>query len=716
MSSAAAWVLAVFAIILSGCATTDDALDDDGLFGGTDWVGDSASNLTSGRPDGSNSRKLGNLGEQKASSAGSKDAVFDLGRDPQLPANGRPIPVETSDSGKRVSFAFVDADIQEFVRVAFDEILKENVVIDPQVQGKVTLRTPEPVSKATALEMIEEVLSINNAEMRRGNGVVRITQRGAASGQGRVATRIIPIKNIDAEQAKLALQPLATDGAQITASREGRFLSIAGSPQSIDSLAGFVDAIDVDQMRGMSLGLVPLKDAGAKAVSSELNQMFGRASGFRAVAVDRMNAVLITASSKQVIRRATTWIQELDVANRDGRQVFVEPIRNRKAADVAAVLSGMLGITSTGSQPSGQGINPALTPQLSQVAETGQGLQGSYTPPGGQPGPLSQLPDGGSAESALSTIDNTLNTPGTGQGSGIEIRADAGTNSLVIHATAEEYRSVEAAIRSLDVLPAQVLIEATIMEVSLNDALRHGVRWFLESGNFGANLSDDLGGAVANVNPGLNIAYGVSNARVVVNALEGVTQVQIVSSPALTVLDNQTATLKVGDQVPIATRSAVGTSNPDSPIVNDIELKDTGVILSVTPRINPSGLVLLDISQEASDVVPTTSSDINSPTIRQRKINSTVAVQSGNEIILGGIITARKGRESQGVPVLKDVPAIGNLFTTRAARERARTELVVIIRPTVMANSAEVYAVTQEIKAKLGASRIKQKQPLKRSF
>lgn len=625
-----------------------------------------------------------------------------------MPTAPSPAAVTASDDGRLVSLAFVDADIQEFIRVVFDEILRENVVVDPQVQGRVTLRTPEPVSRVTAIQMVEEVLAVNNAEMRRSGGIVRITLRGAALNQGRTVSRIVPIRNIDAEEARAALQPLAGEGTQVTASREGRFLSISGTPDSVEALAGFVDAIDVDKMRGVSLGLVPLRDAGAKSVSMELNEMFGRSAGFRAVPIERMNAVLLTGSSRESIRRATSWIRRLDVANRDGRQVFVEPIRNRRAADVAQVLSGMLGIRSEGGASeaavSGRAVNPAFTPETTQVSGSGSTAEGSYTPAGGQPGPLPSLADpdeAGSADQAASSI---------------EIRADAGTNSLVIHATAEEYRTVEAAIRALDVLPSQVLIEATIMEVRLNDALRHGVRWFLESGNFGVSLTDDPSGSIGRVNPGINIAYGVANARAVVNALEGVTRVQIVSSPALTVMDNQTATLKVGDQVPIATRSAVGVTDPDAPIVNDIELKDTGVILSVTPRINPSGLVLLDISQEASDVVPTTSSDINSPTIRQRQINSTVAVQSGREIILGGIITARGARESQGVPVLKDVPVLGNLFTTRAARERARTELVVIIRPTIMANSGEVLAVTEEVKAKIGAGRRERGRILKRAY
>lgn len=185
------------------------------------------------------------------------------------------------------------------------------------------------------------------------------------------------------------------------------------------------------------------------------------------------------------------------------------------------------------------------------------------------------------------------------------------------------------------------------------------------------------------------------------NALSSVTDVEVISSPALTVLDNQTATLKVGDQVPIATRSARSVIDPDSPIVNDIELKETGLILSVTPRVNAGGLVQLDISQEASDVVATTTSGIDSPTIRQRKINSSIAVQSGTEIVLGGLISSRKERSRSGVPFLKDIPVVGEAFTSNRVKDNGRTELLIIIRPIVMANKPDVVAVTQEIKSRM---------------
>ena len=218
-------------------------------------------------------------------------------------------------------------------------------------------------------------------------------------------------------------------------------------------------------------------------------------------------------------------------------------------------------------------------------------------------------------------------------------------------------------------------------------------------GNHSVGLSDLSDGSVASSYPGVSYTFSVPNAKLVINALEQVTDVDVVSSPALTVLDNETATLKVGDQVPIATRSARSVTNPDAPIVNDIQLKDTGIILSVTPRVNASGLVQLDISQEVSDVVATTSSDIDSPTIRQRKIDTSVAVSSGSEIILGGMIGTTREKGNSGVPFLKDIPIVGYAFKSANTDLRGRTELLIILRPTVMGNRSDVEAVTQAVRA-----------------
>ncbi len=414
---------------------------------------------------------------------------------------------------------------------------------------------------------------------------------------------------------------------------------LSGASTDLDSLTQVLDTLDVDHMQGMSFALMPLRDANASSVSSEILQMFGQGNSgaLRAIPIQRMNAVLLMTRTPQTLARAKDWIERLDQSGQDGRQVRVFPIQNRRATDLAQILNGIL--NSRNDQPTTDKTitPPSLTSSTAQTAPiaSASGL-GARVQTASAFDRLSIL--------APSSSDPTPNTGGSSES--VSIKADVSTNSLVVMAKPEIYGLVEAAIRRLDVLPTQVLIEATIAEVGLNDTLRHGVRWYFQQSNHGFGVSDN--GALPQAAAGFNYVFNVPQGRLVVNALEKVTDVEVISSPALTVLDNETATLKVGDQVPIATRSARSITNPDAPIVNDIDLKDTGIILSVTPRVNSSGLVMLDISQEVSDVVATSTSTIDSPTIRLRKINSSVAVQSGAEIVLGGLISTNRHNRQVG--------------------------------------------------------------------
>lgn len=614
----------------------------------------------------------------------------------------------------RISLNFVNADLQEFVRVVFDEVLKETVVVDPNLQGRVTVRTSKPVTRATAIGLVRNVLQMNNASLTKNSQSYRVAALGgagmAASG-GAENIQIVPLKFLNAEQARNLLQPFATNGINIAANPGGRYLAIAGSPSDVDSLVQALDSLDIDQMQGMSFALLPLREASSTTVSAELTQMFaqGNEESFRALPLTRMNAVLLISQAPQLIARAKEWTGRLDQASGDNRRVHVYPVQNRRATEIAQVLNGMLGKSESVPKTGAQTTAPLFTPASSQSpsngsAPTGQGLSGL----GSESPASSMIAPAAAGSSNANLFEASPMMPSNGFNSiegldrqAVQIRADASTNSLVIMARPEEYRLVEAAIRRLDVLPTQVLIEATIVEVSLNDALRHGVRWYFEQGNHGVSLSDGISDSKRELSSGFNYVFKIPKGKVVVNALESVTDVEIISSPALTVLDNQTATLKVGDQVPIATRSSRSVTSPEAPIVNDIEFRDTGIILSVTPRVNASGLVLLDISQEASSVVPTNSSAIESPTIRQRKINSSVAAQSGQEIVLGGLMSANKEMTKEGVPVLKDIPVLGAAFTSKGVRDKARTELLIIIRPVVISNPIDVNSVTQEIKARM---------------
>jgi general secretion pathway protein D len=306
------------------------------------------------------------------------------------------------------------------------------------------------------------------------------------------------------------------------------------------------------------------------------------------------------------------------------------------------------------------------------------------------------------AERAIEAAAVTAAPADDGKPKGVRIVADVRNNALVVYATGAEYEAIDAALQKLDIVPLQVLIEATILEVSLNDNLRYGVQWFFNAGDSTFTFSSLVTGAVASAFPGFSYLFGTSDVRVVVNALSQVTDVKVVSSPQLMVLDNEQARLQVGDQVPIVTRTAQAVTDPDAPLVTEIEYRDTGVLLDIIPRVNASGMVTLDIIQEVSDVTATESSDIDSPTIQQRRIASTVAINSGQTVALGGLIRDRNEVGETGIPVLGDIPLVGNLFKTTSDQVR-RTELLVLLTPRVIRDSAEARAVTEELRKRLRA-------------
>jgi len=288
---------------------------------------------------------------------------------------------------------------------------------------------------------------------------------------------------------------------------------------------------------------------------------------------------------------------------------------------------------------------------------------------------------------------------------GIRITGDEANNALLILATAHQYEVVEAALQKLDIVPLQVLLEAAIAEVTLTNELRYGIQYFAKTGKSQIVLADAATTAIAPTLPGFAYAFASgSNIRVILDALESITNVNVVSSPELLVLNNHTATLQVGDQVPIATQSAVSVITPGSPVVNTIEFRDTGVILKVTPRVNEGGLVTLSMTQEVSGVTRTTSSDLNSPTIQQRRITSSVVIQDGQTVALGGLIKDSRNKTRDGIPFLQRLPYVGALFRTDDTKDE-RTELLVLITPHVVESLDKARSVTNELRRKMPATK-----------
>jgi general secretion pathway protein D len=293
----------------------------------------------------------------------------------------------------------------------------------------------------------------------------------------------------------------------------------------------------------------------------------------------------------------------------------------------------------------------------------------------------------------------------------------------LIYATPSEYRVIEGMLRKIDLTPLQVLIEATIAEVTLNDQLAYGTQFFLggklagiltTAGPAQATTVTGTGALTTNAPttmtvggipvtmgsnfPGFVLANGV---REVLNALSAVTQVKVLSSPHLMVLDNEPARLQVGQQVPILTGTATSTLSTGAPIVNSIDYHSTGVIMQVTPHINSGGLVTLDIAQEVSDVAaPAANTAIGSPTFDDRIVRTRVAVQDGQTVALAGLIRDNAQEGNSGIPYLKDVPVLGTLFSSQTGK-RERTELLVLLTPRVAHDQRDARALTEDLRREL---------------
>lgn len=617
---------------------------------------------------------------------------------------------QVEDTAEGVTLNFVDADLREVIRAVLEDMLDLNYVIDPNVQGRVTLQTSQPLHPEQVLPTLEELLRINGAALveteglfrvlpadQAGLGIPNLSLDGSAVPPTRagIGTRVIPLRFVSANEVGGIARSFVANPGSLRIDPSRNLLFVTGSQAEIRALNSLIAVLDVDWLSGMSFALEPLEAVTPEIIVAELQQVLDDPNGprlgdlVRFVAIERMNAVLIISKQPRYLDEARRWVARLDQGTSNTQRVHVYYVQNRRAADLAETL-GQIFSAETASLTAGSetGIAPGLTPATLSSEPEGQGAEA--------PTPL--------VPRALPSDDATAAGSALGGSGEIRILADEASNSLVVLATPEGYRQVEAALRRLDILPLQVLIEATLVEVTLNDDLEYGVRWFIETGNSSFTFTDaatDAGAAVLGSSfPGFSYVFDTDNLRATVNALQGITDVKFLSAPTLMVLDNETARLQVGDEVPVVTRSSTSTVDDNAPIVNTVEFRDTGVILNITPRVNASGLVILDIDQEVSEVIETTTSGIDSPTIQQRKLESTIAVQNGETVALGGLIRDRLEENETGIPILGDIPILGNLFKA-TDNSATRTELLVLITPQVVRNQDDARAVTEELRRKL---------------
>jgi general secretion pathway protein D len=635
-------------------------------------------------------------------------------------------PASQPSSGQRpntkdgIQLAFTDVDITQVVASVLGEALGLNYSIDPSVKGTMSLRSSRALSAEELLPALEAALRVQELALVQVNGTYhvlpvkdaprRVTSINPPSDrtQAGFSIQIVPLQFTSPAEMEKILQPFAPPGGVMKVDEARNLLLLAGSSRELETMLDVVKTFDVDWLAGMSYGFFNLNYVDAKTAVTELSEIFADpksplAGVVRLVPITRLNTILVITPQQKYLQAVETWIKRLDVGGTSaGRRIYVYDVQNGRAEDLAKSLNKILSLPTTDDDLPQQArqrysMNSSSTPGYSSNSGVNAGLAPGFNPStssNGGPSGINNLypPLLGSSAGQFGFNQNTAK-----QGD-LRIVANNDSNSLLVLATPAEFSVIEAALTRLDAPSRQVLIEASLAEVTLNDELRYGIQWNYNGKKGPITLSDAASGAVSQSFPGLSYLFtGSTNIRAVLNALETVTTVRVISSPKLVTLNNHEAQLQVGDEVPVATQSAVSVVNPDAPIVNSVQMQDTGVILSVTPRVNKNGLVEMDITQEVSNSVPTTTSGIDSPTIQQRKLSTTVVVKNGDTIALGGLITESKSKSKSGVPYLQKIPFLGALFRD-TDNQTIRTELILLITPRVMRDDNEFQNVMDDLR------------------
>lgn len=628
---------------------------------------------------------------------------------PGRPNVVRPV-ASAQRSGDGVQLNFEQAEIRDVIKVILGDILHQSYTVDSDVQGQVTLSSSAPMADSDLLAVLETVLRANGATLiRAGAGAYRILPADHAIGQSEVlplggrpvqvqpgyGITIVPLRNISATSAAQFIQPLVASPEDIRIDPGRNAILFSGTGVERQNVLQTLQDLDVDWMAGKSIGLFPLQRANAEALIPELQAIFApfdptgaEPSLVRFMPLARMNAVLVIAGDAQQVREVGAWVNRLDRGQAVGTQFYVYYLKHGVADDVAKLLNEAFSDSSASSSGPSLGSGTAA-------------LSGGQAPPAGGEDTTEPASPGGAAASTAAAPSTPSNGP-------VKVVASKANNSLLIRATPADYERVEATLARLDTAPWQVLIEATIAEVTLTDQLRYGVQYFLQQNNLAAGFVSAAQTALLPnpITPGFNFLFTPGSSNITIDALSQLTDVRVLSSPSVVVQDNSEAVLTVGQEVPIQTQQQQSISTASN-IINSIEYRDTGVILQVRPRINSNQAVSLEIAQEVSRVdTAATSTTANSltPTFTQRKITSRVNVQSGQTVVLGGLIQDSETRGQSRIPILGDIPVLGALFGS-TSNATTRTELIVFLTPRVIRNPDDARDVSEELRSRLKSLR-----------
>ena len=621
-------------------------------------------------------------------------------------------PAETAKGSKFV-LNFDNADLYEVIRV-MAEMMRMNYVIDPRVKGVVNIHSSGQISAEEIFPIFQSILKLNGATAVQKGPIYEIVPFGDAKklsaapvtskdegvkvADEKYAIQIISLKYIPVSEVSKMIKPFLSDGADIVEHPPHNILIIGDTASNVKKSLDIIQLFDIDIFADMRLRLYPILHADVNEVAKEMERIFSsfeislksaRGVGITFTPIVRINSLLVVSSIPNVFDRVEKWLTELDKVPGAGASVsvFVYYVQNGKAKDMAEVLKQVY-VTKKAQVTGAAAAAPAVPPSQQRLVRP---TPGTPTPPGQEAAPLSPgaLPEGE-----------------------INIVVDETTNALIIRAYQRDYRAILEIIKKLDLYPKQAFIEVLLAEVTLDDLNKFGLEFstFYDSFTKGGttyNWTIGAGGIASPASFASGLRYTLAatdKLTAAIHASASENRLKVISSPHILASNNKEARIQIGTSQPILTNTYTTTATGTPGVVEgSIEYKDTGIILTVTPRISDGGLVTLDINIESSTVATTALGNLSSiPVFNKKTAKTTLSIIEGQTIVIGGLIEETKNETTAGVPFLSRIPILGALFGYQTY-EKKKVETLLLMTPHVITDLDQSKAITKEFRDKVGA-------------
>jgi len=613
------------------------------------------------------------------------------------------------NADEAITLNFDDADLYEVIRT-FSEILKFNYIVDPNVRGRVTIHTAGALGKDDIFPVFYQILEANGLTAVPEGKLYRIEKmkesprlplliRDGREGEPefspdqRVILQIVPLRFISAKEMTKILTPFMSMEGTILSHDGSNLLILVDKGINLLKCLKLVEVFDADLFDRVSHRFYFLENTKAEDLAKILKEVLtsysiGNEESIKLIPIERLNALLVISSQKRVLEEIDPFLRELDIPSEVSEpQIYVYFVRNGEAKQLGDLLQDIFTKESKKKEETLPSRTRTPTNPLSMTA-----VKAEPDKPAAAPSAPAPPAAGGGSETGSGAIRGEVG-----------ITVDEVRNALIIKALPRDYQIIENVLVRIDIMPRQVLIEATIAEITLDETTDLGIEWTFDNINPVAPFTGGLTAGIGAATGGLQYTVQLTDRwKAALHALATDKKVNVLSSPHVLASDNKEARIDVSDEIPVATTSYETTSSTTTPVFEtSIQYRDTGIILTVTPHINDNGMVTMDISQEVSD--PLGNYKVGGrdyPGFTKRSVNTTLTVKHGQTLVIGGLIKETKSDSAGGVPCLIKVPVL-RFLSGSETKEIHKKELIIMITPRVVQNLEDVDAVTEEFKKKV---------------